>query len=372
MTTRRLLTLTLSAALAAFGYWALSDADRASADLPVGAELASIGALEFGADGTLFAGDSAGAAVYAFALAEKPVNALPELAVEDLDEKVAALLGGSPRDIRIKDMAVHPATGAAYLSIMRGQGEEQRPALVMVGTDGEVANLELGGMPHSRLPLGDAPAAQPEARRDPRTLTITDLEMIDGELFIAGLSNEEFASVLRRAPFPFADSTEATGLEIYHGAHGKYETHAPIYAFMPFEIDGSTHLLAGYLCTPLVTFPLEEVRGAERLRGKTIAELGWGNVPLDILSFERDGEEYVLMTNSRRGTMVMKAADIRAAQARDGITSEAEPRTGVDYLGAPLGHVVQVADYDKDNILVLARDPENGSLALRTRAKRWL
>ena len=68
-------------------------------------------------------------------------------------------------------------------------------------------------------------------------------------MYVAGLSNEEFASNFRRLAFPFNDHMDATSLEIFHVAHGRYETHAPVRTFMPFEIDGEPQILAAYTCT---------------------------------------------------------------------------------------------------------------------------
>jgi hypothetical protein len=41
----------------------------------------------------------------------------------------------------------------------------------------------------------------------------------------------------------------ATTLENYHGAHGKYETEAPVRAFVTYPLKGKSHLLAAYLPT---------------------------------------------------------------------------------------------------------------------------
>jgi hypothetical protein len=70
--------------------------------------------------------------------------------------------------------------------------------------------------------------------------------------------------------------------------------------------------------------------------------------------------------------MKLRADDIATAQKGAGITSEAEPRTGVDYQTVPLGNVAQVSDLDPENILVLGRSMENGALVLSVRPKRWL
>jgi hypothetical protein len=347
-----------------------------SAPAVAGSALKSVGALEFSNDGTLFVADSEGAAVYAIQTGLAAGGSGEEMeAIEDLDAKLAAMLGASVRDIFIKDLAVHRPSGTAVLSVMRGAGDGAVPVLMKVSRSGELSELRLEEGKYTKLDISDAPG--PEAKmgrtRKARSYTVTDLELIDDELYIAGLSNEEFASTLRRAPYPFTDQLESTGLEIYHGAHGKYETHAPIFTFMQYELNGKPHVVASYLCTPLVTFPVEDLKGGEQLRGKTIAELGWGNVPLDMIAYEHEGEEYVLMTNTRRGAMKMKASDIAAWNEKEGITTEVtEVLRGVPYIGSPLGHVLQIADFDADSILVLWREAENGSLALGPRGKQWL
>ena len=42
-----------------------------------------------------------------------------------------------------------------------------------------------------------------------------------GKVYVAGLSNEQFASTLRAIPFPFTEADKGTSVEIYHGAHGR-------------------------------------------------------------------------------------------------------------------------------------------------------
>ena len=330
--------------------------------------LKSIGALAFGPGNVLFLADSEGAAVWAVDVGEAKATEWGREGVQDLDEKIAALLGTSPRDVFVMDMAVHAGSGRAFISVMRGRDDAAVPALVSVGGDGKVAVVPLDDVPHGKLDIANAPAEDAKLYSwDSRTFTVTDLEFIDGELYVTGLSNEEFASTLRRVPFPFGKQPSVTSLEIYHGAHGAFETFAPIFSFIPYAIAGRQHLLAGYLCTPLVTFPLEEVKQQKKLRGKTIAELGWGNIPTDIVAYENDGESYVLISNNRRGTMRIKGSDIVAANARDGITTEAGPRTGLDYETVPLGHVAQLATLDAGRILVLNRAMENGALSLAAR-----
>jgi hypothetical protein len=375
----RLLVTLAVVLLGGFILWVVSaQGTAATGESPQGLKpgkvaLKSIGALEMGPGGVLFAADSLGTAVYALDVGHPKPTAEPVERLEDVDGKIAALLGTRPRDIYIQDMAVDPDTGTSYLSILRGQGDQARPVLLRVLRDGTIEEVSLKDIRHSRLDLSDAPAEGEKMYRwNKRGLTVTDLEFIDGELFIAGLSNEEFESTLRRAPFPFDGEVKATGLEIYHGAHGAYETFAPIFSFVPYELEGKTQLLAGYLCTPLVTFPLDEVRTKSKLRGKTIAELGFGNIPTDFVAYEYEGEGYLVILNSTRGPMLIKASDLQKAQKRPGITTEVEPRTGVDYLTPRLRTAVQIADLDPENLMVLDRSPENGALQLHPFSKQWM
>lgn len=333
--------------------------------------IASIGALEY-ADGVLLAGDSKGGTVYALEVGSGSGTLGDFTAVDDLDLRIADMLGTSSHQVFVKDLAVDQSTGTAYLSIMRGSGDEAAPVLMKVTPDGEVHHVEFDSLQYTRLQLADAPESTPGERRNPRTSTITDIEKLGDTIYIAGLSNEEFASVLRRAPWPFDDTARATGLEIYHGAHGQFETHAPVHTFMPIELDGTEHVLAGYLCTPLVTFSMDDLANSDKLRGKTIAELGFGNVPVDMLRVTQDGEDFVLLTNSRRGTMKIPVADIAAAQKKPSIEESVGPRTGVDYEGSPMGLVVQVDNYGDGMVLILERNPENGTLRLSARENRWL
>jgi hypothetical protein len=57
---------------------------------------------------------------------------------------------------------------------------------------------------------------------------------------------------------------------------------SPVYTFLPYTLNSQPHLIAGYLCTPLVKFPIASLEPGDKVRGTTIAELGAGNRPLDM------------------------------------------------------------------------------------------
>ena len=141
-----------------------------------------------------------------------------------------------------------------------------------------------------------------------RTVTVTDMSYVDGLLLVAGTSNEEFTSALRRIPFPFNGDAESNSLEIFHVSHGQYETAAPIRAFVPYQ--GNTSILASYTCTPVVQFSLADFEPGKQVKGKTVAELGSHNHPLDLISYQHDGDEYLLVCNDRHPVFKIACKDI--------------------------------------------------------------
>ena len=93
------------------------------------------------------------------------------------------------------------------------------------------------------------------------------------------------------SPTRFSTVSDGTSVEIWHAAHGQFETRSPVYTFVPYTIDGEQNLIAGYLCTPLVKFPIDNLQPGAKVMGTTIAELGNRNRPLghDRVSEGRQG-----------------------------------------------------------------------------------
>ena len=272
----------------------------------------SVGPLAFGPEGILFVGDNVGAAIFAIDIGDAGVaNEQGEIIVENLDKPLAAYLGCSRDDISIRDMAVHPSSQKVYLAVMRGSGEATVPALIQVGRDGTLSEVSLDNVPFSQTLIEDAAAEDDPrlvSREKLRTVTVTDMAYVDGLLLVAGTSNEEFSSTLRRIPFPFNGDVQTNSIEIFHVSHGQYETAAPIRTFVPY--DHNTCLLASYTCMPVVHFSLSDLESGTQLKGRTVAELGAHNRPLDILSYVQDGEEYLLVANANHPLTKIACKDI--------------------------------------------------------------
>src|SRR5580704_15578101 len=184
--------LCLTAALAV-GVNAARNPANPLADLPSGkVELKSAGALAFGPDGVLFVGDSLGGSVVAIDTGDRKAAAsIAKVNVQGIDEKIAALVGVAPDQILINDMKVNPISKNVYLSASRGRGPDAMPLLLRVDAAGKVTSVSLDNAKHSSVSLVDAPASDTSARQNPRMQTITNMNYVNGNLIVAGLSNEE-------------------------------------------------------------------------------------------------------------------------------------------------------------------------------------
>jgi hypothetical protein len=168
---------------------------------------------------------------------------------------------------------------------------------------GALTLVSLDGLKMSKATLPNAPSAEAAARRNPRMESITDMAFVDGKLVVAGLSNEEFSSKLRSIAYPFKDVENGTSVEIFHGNHGGLETRSPVISFVPYKLANTPYLIAGYTCTPLVKFPVASLVPGAKILGTTIAELGAGNRPTDMIVYRKDGKDYLLIANTSRGVM---------------------------------------------------------------------
>ncbi|MEO0387415.1 MAG: hypothetical protein AAF281_07775 [Pseudomonadota bacterium] len=348
----------------------LLGAGMAQADLP-----RSSGILEFGPDNTLFLADAASGAIHAYTL---PAGGTPPeqdtaFNLLDVDALVAEAIGATGR-IVYSDLAVHPVTRAAYVSLTATVAGELAHKVAVITPDGGVSDLDLAALEASQFSIDDGPDPAVSFWRDipAPSLTVTDLDYVDGELFVAGISTGEFASTLRRVPYPFDGSAGSTSIEMYHAAHDQNETRAPIRAMTVVELDGAPTVVAAYTCTPLVTVPVDSLTDGAHVFGKTVAELGYGNTPLDVVPFavgNRQGgvDNYVLVVNREMDADLIALGDLATAAAAPGLT---EP---VPYLGAtsgvttvplPLSGVVHVADQDAQFLLGLRRDLDTGAMEL--------
>ncbi len=335
----------------------------------------SLGALEFGLEDTLFVADSAAGTVTAYDLPDEGTPPAEDMAFNllDLDMLVAEAVGAEGR-IVYNDLSVHPVTRAAYVSLNTTIEGQPISAVVSVTQDGRVAMIDLNAIPSTSFTLKNTADEEVTFWRDipAPTLTITDLDFVNDELFISGISTGEFASSLRRIAYPFDGPETSSSIEMYHAAHGQNETRAPIRAMSVLDLDGVSTVVAAYTCTPLVTVPVDSLQDGAHVVGKTIAELGYGNRPLDVIPFssanmEGEIESYVLVINREMDADLISMEALKEAANAPGLT---EP---IPYLGAtvglqttplPLSGILHAADQDNQFILAMRRDLDTGAMEL--------
>jgi hypothetical protein len=334
-------------------------------------EIRSISALAFNPDGLLFIGDSKSATIFAIDLKDGArIEKSPAIEIKNIDQKIAALLGTQPQNLSILDVAVNPASKNVYCAVQSGDGT---PLLFKVAGD-KIEAVSLKDVAYTSVTLNNAPAedAKDQRGRPLRVSSISDLGFYDGKVMVSGLSNQQFSSTFRIIPFPFGKQQDQSSLEIYHAAHAQYETAAPIRTFTIGEVSGKKYLIASYTCTPLVLFPLDELKPGTHVKGRTVGEFGAGNSPLDMISMKKGDETMLLMANSSRPVFRVKMKNIETYQGS--LTTPVEENfatAGVNFVQLPVTNVLQLDKLDDKQIIVLQRR-NNGDLDLWTANDRWL
>ena len=295
-------------------------------------------------------------------------NAAGTFNILDLEALLSRQLGGAR--VTVQDMAVRPGTGEVYVAVSTGPA--RTPALFAVTSDGKARRIDLKAARATSVALRKAPTGDDKfwKQTPERSFTVTDMKWRDGELFVAGLSNQEFSSTLRRIRFPFTAQQSVSSIEIFHGGHNMMETRAPVRAMSFASLDGKPYLVAAYTCTPLVLIPIDALQDGAHVRGKTVAELGYGNTPADMISYSmRVGgktEDYMMLVNFNRVSNVIPVSELRAANARPGIDKVVPfgQIAGLEVQQAPLAGALRIDNLDEQSFALVRRRLETDALQL--------
>ncbi len=335
----------------------------------------AINVLAFGPDDILFIGDSYSSEVFALELGKVTSSSRSQaFNLDDLDLRIASYLGVSVDQVTVNDLAVHPRSREAYLGVTRGHGKQAISVLLVVNQEGDIRDIDWANLRYSSVMLDNPPKEDLLFWKTlpARSLSITDIEYSNGEIFVSGLSNADFASTLYRIPYPFTSEVKVNSIEIYHAVHNQNETRAPIRTFSVVNLEGKAHILAAYTCTPLVTIPVDDLQHGNHVAGKTIGELGYGNTPIDMISFSAPGtdgpEDYILISNKARDGMVINLKNIAISNAKEGLNMPVQlPQqvtAGIEFSAAPLAGVLHLDNQDEQFFLAVRRNLETGRLEL--------
>jgi hypothetical protein len=161
---------------------------------------------------------------------------------------------------------------------------------------------------------------------------------------------------------------------MYHTAHGRYETRAPIRAMQILTIDGQPTVVAVYTCSPVVLLPIADLRDGARVTGRTVGDMGNGQ-PLHMVAYQWQGQDHLFVTNAARGPQVIPVAGLHHAVH---YTPENTPAPRMSDLSPqmPLGPVgktvmfvgsaLHLALLDDQYFVAVVRDARTGALNLES------
>lgn len=251
----------------------------------------SIGKMTFGPGGLLVVADPANSTITVIDTHDLGPMKKLEKKVPKIDVVVAASLGIETSDLVIEDMAVNSQSGKVYLSVRRKT--DGQPAILVINAQGKVKNLDLSEVDFVQIALPGG--------KNSKIRNITGVALASDRVLAAAQSNAEFVNKIYSIPLPLTHGTSADiySAETYHVVHRKWETKAPIQSFIPYTNKGKNYIVGAFSCTPIAKFPLDELQSGSKVKGTSVVELGSGNQPLDMLTYESDGKEW-LLTNTFR------------------------------------------------------------------------
>lgn len=337
--------------------------------------------LAFGPDNILFIGDSKGGIVHAVKTEAQEVKDPVPYNFLDFDLEIAKKLKIDARDLIVNDMKIHPLSQEAYLAVKKGHAPDA-PSMVAIANpmNKEIRFLEVNESNSTKVEIKNPASEELKFWRDipASALTITDIDYYDGYIYVAGLTNAEFASNLRKIAYPFKEEqTAVNSIEIYHAIHTQNETRAPIRTMIIEELDGVPTLIASYTCTPLVTIPLSEIKAGNNIKGNTIAELGYGNTPIDVISYmaqEQDGsyDKKLLLTHKHRSGSLISMKEVAKAAKEEGLAGKkgfSGAPVGLNIYPSPTSSILHIDNQNQMFVTTLKRNLETGGLELVSELK---
>jgi hypothetical protein len=338
-----------------------------------GLQLKSLSSISFGPEGLLLVAEPGTASVLAIQTGDVgPAKARLEKPVADIGAVIADGLGAKKEDITIKDLAVNQASGRVYLAVQRRP--DNAVMIMTVDAAGKVAPLNLDPLPWVRVTLPGGTAS--------KVTNITDVAFDKDRVFATGTCNEEFASRIFTIPVPIKHGATASvfSAETYHVAHRKWETKAPIQSFVPYSSKEGTYVVGAFACTPVAKFMVDDLESGAQVKGMSMVELGSGNRPLDLFSYEdKSGKEWLVvhtqrfkqnafgpskMWGARISMDYLNAAETNEKAARRD-EKEAKGPDGIEIVDALFG-AVQVDKLSNTEVVVLRDNAGTLSLEVAT------
>jgi len=247
-------------------------------------KIKTIEAIAFGPNGLLVIGG--GAQVVAIETGDTTPSTWSATELANLDQQLAGKLGLPAKDIEIRKLAVNPASHKAYVALQSLQTKSS--ALLTIDGAGKIAEFPLDNVKYTSYALATPKAA---------VTKVTDIAWAGGKIVAATQATDKFASrVFTINPSAKNGSPTQISTKTFHTGHNRWETSAPLRVLMPYSEQGKNSVVGSFTCTPVVRYDLEDAKDDEQITGRSVVELGQGNTPLDMFTYERDGKKFILVS----------------------------------------------------------------------------
>jgi hypothetical protein len=247
-------------------------------------KLKSIEAIRFGPDGLLIIGG--GSDVVTVETGDTKETTWSKTDIDNVDQLLAGKLGLMAKDIEIRRISVNPASRKLYAAV-RSLKSNQYVILTIDGA-GKVEEFSLEDVKYNKHPL---------AVKEQAVTLITDVIWAGGRIVAATQATDTFKSRVFTI-YPGKGSTQFY-TETFHTGHNKLETNAPIRCLMTYEENSKANIVGSFTCTPIVKYPLDDAQPDVKVKGTTVVELGTGNTPRSMFSYEKDGKKFILINANR-------------------------------------------------------------------------
>ncbi len=245
-------------------------------------EVASIHSLAFGPKGLLLIGDGDSGRVVAVETGDdKPLGSFKK--ITDLNSSLAARFGLKAADMMVMAYAVNRDSGCAYFGLERQ--DDGRVLLARVKPDGAIEEVKLDDVTYACAPL--------RVSTEEGSAHINAILWTDKQVIVSATATAAFSAHVMSVPVPIVhDARGVVGnAKSYHVTHGEWETAAPLERMALWEENGETFIVAGLTCTPVVKYPLKNLKDGAELKGVTPFDFGGGQQPMDM--FVHNGSLYV-------------------------------------------------------------------------------
>lgn len=337
-------------------------------------KITAIEAIAFGPKGLLLIGG--GARVVTVETGDTTPTKWSKTEIDNIDQVLAGKLGLTTKDIEVRKLAVNPASQKAYVAV---QSLKTKGSVILtIDGAGNVAEFPLEDVKYTSYALTTPKAS---------ITKVTDIAWAGGKIVAATQASDKFAGsrVFTINPTAKDGATTQISTKTYHVGHGAWETSAPLKVLMPYEENGKTSVVGSFTCTPVVRYNIDDAKDNDQVTGNSVLELGTGNTPRSMFSYERDGKKYILVSvgrNNKEPAFGFPSAywvarvDAELLKETTNINEKAPWRAGVAKGGAKEigGDRVEVAkeyfgtlQMDKlDATRALAIVESKGALSLRT------